>query len=51
MSCRADLMRARHRPSDAAYVALAERLDSPLVTCDSRLVTASGTRCMFELIS
>jgi predicted nucleic acid-binding protein len=27
---------------DAAYVALAERLEAVLVTCDARLATASG---------
>jgi predicted nucleic acid-binding protein len=35
---------------DAAYVALAERLESPLITCDSRLAAAAGSRCAFELI-
>jgi predicted nucleic acid-binding protein len=34
---------------DAAYVALAERLGSPLLTCDSKLAAASGPRCRFEL--
>lgn len=38
-------------PYDAAYVALAERLDSPLITCDARLSAASGPRCSFELIA
>lgn len=38
-------------PHDAAYVALAERLDSPLITCDGKLATASGTRCAFDLIA
>ena len=36
---------------DAAYVALAERLDGPLITCDGRSVAAAGPRCAFELIS
>lgn len=36
---------------DAAYVALAERLDSPLVTSDSKLAAASGPRCQFELLT
>lgn len=36
---------------DGAYVALAERLDGPLVTCDAKLVGARGTRCEFELIA
>lgn len=35
---------------DAAYVALAERLDAVLVTCDTKLVNASGTRCTFDPI-
>ena len=35
---------------DAAYVALAERLGSPLVTTDSKLAAASGPRCRFELL-
>ncbi len=36
---------------DAAYVTLAERLDSPLITCDRKLAAASGPRCGFELIN
>lgn len=36
---------------DAAYVTLAERLEGPLITCDGRLVGASGPRCAFELIA
>lgn len=38
-------------PYDAAYVALAERADAPLLTCDVRLVSASGPRCRFELLA
>jgi predicted nucleic acid-binding protein len=34
---------------DAAYVALAERLDVPLATCDARLAGAPGPRCSFIL--
>lgn len=34
---------------DAAYVALAERLDAPLLTCDARLARASGPTCTFEV--
>jgi predicted nucleic acid-binding protein len=34
---------------DAAYVALAEALDAPLVTMDTRLAQASGTRAAVEL--
>jgi predicted nucleic acid-binding protein len=33
--------------ADAMYVALAERLDCPLLTADARLVAASGPRCAF----
>ncbi len=36
---------------DAAYVALAERLDAVLITCDARLVAASGPTCTFDLIT
>lgn len=36
---------------DAAYVALAERLDGPLITCDGKLRAASGPRCRFDLIT
>ncbi|MBA2695091.1 MAG: type II toxin-antitoxin system VapC family toxin [Ornithinimicrobium sp.] len=36
---------------DAAYVALAERLDAVLVTCDTRLVTANGPHCTFDPIT
>ncbi|RBM13035.1 hypothetical protein DI005_31915 [Prauserella sp. PE36] len=36
---------------DAAYVALAERLDGTLITCDAKLAAASGARCVFDLIT
>lgn len=36
---------------DAAYVALAERLDGPLVTSDSKLAASSGPRCPFDVIA
>ena len=36
---------------DAAYVALAERLDAVLITCDARLATASGPTCTFDKIT
>lgn len=36
---------------DAAYVALAERLDALLITCDARLATASGPNCTFDQIT
>ena len=32
---------------DAAYVAVAELIDAPLLTLDTRLVAAPGTRCQF----
>ncbi|MGV1010364.1 MAG: hypothetical protein ACOYBY_17480 [Dermatophilaceae bacterium] len=38
-------------PYDAAYVALAERLNGPLVTSDSTLAASSGPRCTFEVIT
>ena len=36
---------------DAAYVALAEALDTLLVTADARLVNATGARCPVELVT
>jgi predicted nucleic acid-binding protein len=36
---------------DAAYVALAETLDAPLVTCDGRLARAPGLRARVELFA
>ncbi len=36
---------------DAAYVALAEALDAPLLTGDSRLATAPGIRARIELVA
>lgn len=38
-------------PYDAAYVALAERLGAPLLTCAAKLAAASGARCTFDLIT
>ena len=35
---------------DAAYVALAEALDAPLLTSDQRLATAAGHRAQIELL-
>jgi predicted nucleic acid-binding protein len=36
---------------DAAYVAAAETLACPVVTADSRLAKATGTRCEIRLVS
>jgi predicted nucleic acid-binding protein len=35
---------------DAAYVAVAESLDVPLVTADARLARTPGLRCVVELV-
>ncbi len=35
---------------DAAYIALAEILAAPLVTCDAKLAAASGNRARVELV-
>jgi predicted nucleic acid-binding protein len=42
-------LRANVTAYDAAYVALAENLGAPLVTCDARLAAAPGTRARVEL--
>lgn len=34
---------------DAAYVALAEHIDAPLLTLDVRLSRAAGPKCLFEV--
>jgi predicted nucleic acid-binding protein len=36
---------------DATYVALAEALDSPLLTRDARLMRAPGLRCRIEVLA
>ena len=36
---------------DAAYIALAEALNAPLVTCDARLAHARGHRARVEVLS
>ncbi len=35
---------------DATYVALAETLDAPLITCDSKLAAAHGHHARIELV-
>ena len=35
---------------DAAYIALAEAIDAPLITCDTKLAHAHGHRAKIELI-
>ena len=35
---------------DAAYVALAEALDAPLVTCDAKIASASGHHARVEIV-
>jgi predicted nucleic acid-binding protein len=47
---RAYELRAKVTAADAAYVALAEALDCPLVTADERLARATGPRCEFQLV-
>jgi predicted nucleic acid-binding protein len=44
-------LRANVTAYDAAYVAIAEALAAPVITCDARLAAASGPRCAFDLIS
>lgn len=36
---------------DAAYVAVAEQFDAPLVTADAKLTAAPGARCEIELLT
>jgi predicted nucleic acid-binding protein len=44
-------LRANVTAYDAAYVALAEQLEAPVITCDAKLAAARGTRCVFDVIS
>jgi predicted nucleic acid-binding protein len=48
---RAWALRHNVTPYDAAYVALAEAMDVPLLTADARLATAPGVTCAVELVS
>ena len=43
-------LRANLTAYDAAYVALAEALDLPLVTCDGRIASAPGHRARVEMV-
>ncbi len=43
-------LRNTHTAYDAAYVALAEALEAPLVTRDARLARSSGHRARIELL-
>lgn len=47
---RAWALRAHVTTYDAVYVALAEALEATLLTCDSKLARAPGTRMRVELI-
>jgi predicted nucleic acid-binding protein len=47
---RAYELRGNVSAHDAAYVALAEALDCPLVTADERLARAPGPRCEFQVL-
>lgn len=44
-------LRATVRHADAVYVALAEALDSPLLTTDARLAGAPGPTCRIEVLA
>ncbi len=44
-------LRANLSPYDAAYVALAEAVEAPLLTADARLSRAPGMRCEVVLLS
>ena len=43
-------LRANLTAYDASYVALAEALAAPLLTCDKRLATAPGHQAQIELV-
>jgi predicted nucleic acid-binding protein len=43
-------LRATLTAYDAIYVALAELLDAPLLSCDRRIASASGHRASVEIV-
>ena len=43
-------LRATLTAYDAAYVALAELLDAPLLTCDGKIASASGHNANVEVV-
>ncbi len=48
---RAYQLRSTHTVADAVYVALAEGLAAPLITCDGRLAQSHGHGAAVELIT
>lgn len=44
-------LRGNVTPYDAAYVALAEYLGAPVITCDAKLAAAPGHRATIELFA
>lgn len=44
-------LRANLTVYDAAYVALAELIDAPLITADARIGRAPGIRCTVEILT
>ncbi len=43
-------LRSNLTPYDAAYVALAEACDAPLLTADARLAATPGPRCTIDVV-
>ena len=46
----AQVLRRLHQAGDAVYIALAEALRAPLLTCDNCLARAPGIGCRIELV-
>ena len=42
-------LRGNYTAYDASYVALAELVQAPLLTCDAKMAAGSGARCVFEV--